>query len=268
MKVLSYIALSLGLLLTFSTLSYSASAQVNLQATGTRTLLTLDDLPSKIRIGEKVSFTGKLTTSDDTPIEGASIVVYSFTAEPRLAPIASIVTDGNGEYRAEWEADAAIVNKPDNDVTKKIPTQVVSIFAQYDGDDTYAPSKSKKSIVSIQPNSVKAFVNADKKAYGANESALVFIAFLDADNNFIDPDSIKADFAYIETTSTSESLHDSPHTSISDELEKKKVGSYTYVTLPLKAGHNQVIIIPFKAGYNTEPVILSLTVIRTGMGRL
>lgn len=266
--MLSYVALSLGLLLTFSTFSYSASAQVNLQATGTRTLLTLDDLPSKIRIGEKISFTGKLTTDDGTPIEEATVVVYSFTAEPRLVPIASIITDSDGEYEAEWEVQAVTTNKPDNDVTRKIPTQVVSIFAQYDGDDTYAPSKSKKSIVSIQPNSVKAFVNADKKAYGANESALVFIAFLDADNNFIDPDSIKADFAYIETTSTSESLHESPHISISDKLEKKKVGSYTYVTPTLKAGHNQIIVIPFKAGYNTEPVSLSLTVIRTGTGHL
>lgn len=258
--MLSYAALTLAILLLSSIPVYYADAQVNLGASGVRTKLTLDDVRSNVRIGDTVTFTGMLTTMDGEPIDQGLVKVYMLTAEPKLILLNTDITS-EGRYEVQWEVQMLEKTRVDTDVITKIPSQAVTVFAQFDGDETYASSKSGKAIISIKPNTVKVFVNTDKKAYRAGETALIFINFIDEDDNFVDPDSIKADFTYVNSTATSMSFITSPHVPIGNDLEKKTEGSYTYLTLKLKAGHNQISVIPFKAGYNIEPATITITVL-------
>ncbi len=265
MNARPHLALSLGFFLVVSTFAFysNANAQVNLKSTGIPTVLAIDDVPAKVRIGEELTLTGTLTTADGKAVSKVKVTVYLLTPEPQLIPLASGLTDSEGRFEVAWKVHTIATNRPDNDVTKKLPSQVFSLFAQFDGDATYSPSKSGKATLSIVPNMIKVFINSDKNAYKPGETALLFINFIDADDNFVDPDSIQADFTYVNQSSTSESLKDSPHTPIGEQLEKKKTGSYTYVTSQLKEGHTQITVIPVKADYNIEPTTITIIVYRT-----
>lgn len=266
MKTPSYVALSLGLLLILSATFVSSSranAQVNLNATGTPTVLTIDDVPARVRIGDNVTLSGTLTTVDGKPIPHVLVNIYLFTPEPRLFVVASGSTGTDGRYEVAWNVQAIVTNKLSNDVTKKLTTQSVSLFAQFDGNGAYAGSKTGKAAVIIEANTIKVFVNTDKNAYKENQTAIVFIAFLDSDDKFVDPDSMTAVFTHVVSSSVSGSLLTNPSIPISEQLEKKKVGSYTYITQPLKAGHNQIMVIPVKAGYNIEPATITIIVLTT-----
>ncbi len=261
--MLQYVALSLGLMLVLSTAFVSyvpANAQVNLNPTGMATVITLDDVPVKVRIGDNITLTGMLTTADGDPISQVPVNIYILTSEPQLIVAASGVTGLDGKYEVMWDVQTIPTTKAIYDVTKALPKQVVSIFAQFEGNEKYAASKTGKSTVKIEPNFIKVFVNSDKKIYAENETAIVFIGFIDADDKFLDPDTIKADFAYVNANPGSVNTIINPHISISDNLEKKKVGSYTYTTAPLKVGHNQVTVVPIKAGYNVQPEVVTITV--------
>jgi hypothetical protein len=98
-------------------------------------------------------------------------------------------------------------------------------------------------------NSLTTFVNTDKKLYREGETAIVVIGFVDEDDEFVDPDSINANFNL------------SP---VTEEIEQKKVGSYSYVTPPLQRGHNQVTVVPAKEGYNIEAEAVTITVLTSG----
>ncbi len=263
MKILPYAALSLGLMLVFSAfVSYvPANAQVNLNKVGTATVITLDDVPVKVRIGDNITLTGMLTTADGDPINQVPVNIYMLTSEPKLIVAASGVTGIDGKYEVTWDVQAIPTKKAAYDVTKALPTQVVSLFAQFEGNEKYAASKTGKSTVKIEANFIKVFINADKKLYTENETAVVFIGFVDSDDKFVDPDTIKADFAHVKSNPGSVNMVLNPHIPISDNLEKKKVGSYTYTTAPLKVGHNQITVIPIKAGYNMETETVTITVL-------
>ncbi len=104
----------------------------------------------------------------------------------------------------------------------------------------FQPEESEleeKSAGTVGANSMRVFVNTDKKEYDVGESAVVFFAFIDADDNFIDPDSINASFNGMP---------------IDDLLERKKAGSFTYMTSPLQQGHSQIMVSPSKAGFDRE----------------
>jgi hypothetical protein len=163
--------------------------------------------------------------------------------------VASGVTGLEGTFEIVWDVKLVPQERALTDVTQKIHTQVVSMFAQFEGDDTYASSKTGKTTVTIEVNSIKTFVNSDKKVYNEGETAIVFVAFVDSDDSFVDPDGINAHFNL---------------TPVADKLEKKKLGSYSFVTPPLERGHNQIIIVPAKEGYNIEAEAVTITVLTKG----
>ncbi len=101
---------------------------------------------------------------------------------------------------------------------------------------------------SLKPaeNSLKIFVNSDKNSYREGEKALIYIAFLDEHDKFVDPDSIKVKM----------NLFLIGHTP-----EKKMVGSYTFVTPPLGRGDNQITVVAQKAMYKIDPSSISITVL-------
>ncbi len=238
-----------------------ANAQVNLNASGTPTTLTLNDVSAKVRLGENVTLSGTLTTLDGHPIDGVPVTVYLMTPEPKIFAVGSSTTSSDGTYQVVWNVQAISKIRPDNDVTQKVTTQTVSLFAQFDGSGSYAPSKTGKVGVVLESNAIKVYINADKNVYKVGDTATVFVAILDLDDNFVDPDTMKATFANVDATSTSRSLGTNPQIPITDQMDHKKVGSYVYITTPLKPGNNQIVMIPFKAGYNTEITSITLIVL-------
>lgn len=247
MKLAHYAAIPLGLMLLLSTglVSYdSAFAQRK-----TPVIVTIDDVPSKVRPGDKATLTGAVMTANEEPLPDVPVNIYILTSDPKLIVVASGVTGLEGTFEIVWDVKLVPQERAFTDVTKKIHTQVVSLFAQFEGDNTYASSKTGKTTVTIEVNSIKTFVNSDKKVYKEGETAIVFVAFVDSDDNFVDPDGINAHFNLIP---------------IADKLEKKKLGSYSFVTPPLERGHNQVTIVPAKEGYNIEAEAVTITVLTKG----
>lgn len=247
MKLTHYAAIALGFALVLSTvtITYDASAQRRQQ----QTIVTIDEVPKRVRPGWTIPLTGMVTDIEGNPMPNIPITVYLLTSDPKLVPAASGVTGLEGNYEVVWNVKLIEQQKAFTDVTQKVDTQVMSLFVQFDGDDRFASSKTSKTTVTIDVNSVQTFVNTDKKVYREGESALVAINFIDEDDEFLDPDSINANFNLNRVTG---------------ELEKKQVGSYTYTTPPLQRGHNQITVVPSKAGYNIEAEAVTITVLSEG----
>lgn len=243
MKWASYAAIPLGLLLLFSVVLVPFDGAFAQKKTATD--ITLDEFPSKVRPGDKTALTGMVTTADGEPIPDLAVNIYVLTSDPKLIVVASGVTGLEGTYEIVWDVKLIPQEKAFTDVTQKIHTQVMSMFAQFEGDDQYMASKTKKSTVTIEVNSITTFVSTDKKEYREGETATIFIGFVDSDDMFVDPDSINAHFNL---------------DSIADKLEKKKEGSYTFVTPPLDKRYNQITIVPAKEGYNIEAEAVTITV--------
>ncbi|MEM2760027.1 MAG: hypothetical protein QXU32_10695 [Nitrososphaerales archaeon] len=247
MKSQYYAAIPLGLMLLASTglvFQNDALAQRKMP-----TIVTIDEVPSKVRPGDRVTLTGTVMTADEEPLSNIPVNIYLLTSDPQLIVAASGVTGLEGTYEIVWEVKLIPRDRPLDDVTQKIHTQIASLFAQFEGDDRFASSKTSKSTVTIEVNSIKTFVNSDKKVYREGDTAIIFIGFVDSDDEFVDPDSINANFNL---------------SSIVGKLEKKKEGSYTFVTPPLERGHNQVTVVPKKEGYNIEAEAVTITVLTTG----
>jgi len=247
MKVARYAAVPLGLMLLLSVVLVSNNdvfAQRKVP-----TIVTIDEVPSKVRPMDQVALTGMVMTADEDPIPNVSVNIYLLTSDPKLIVVASGVTGLEGTYEIVWDVKLVPRERALTDVTQKIHTQVASLFAQFEGDDVYAASKTAKTTVTIEVNSVKTFVSSDKKEYREGDSALVFIAFVDSDDEFLDPDSMNVNFNL---------------TPISSELDRKQIGSYTYTTPPLLRGHNQITVVPSKEGYNIQAEAVTITVLTTG----
>lgn len=244
MKILPYVAVSMGLILVLS----AGLASNNLPANAAKqkaTVITIDEVPGKVRPGDTVTLTGTLTTADGEPVNQVPVNIILLTSDPRLVVAASGVTSPDGTYEISWDVELIPTDKALTDVTQKMQTQVVSLFAQFDGDEQFAPSKTGKSTVSIQVNAIKTFVNTDKKVYNKGEVAIIFIGFVDSDDEFVDPDGINANFNL---------------NPVGVDLEKKKTGSYTYTTPPLEEIYNQFSVVPTKEGYNIQTEVVTITV--------
>ncbi|MGH9922897.1 MAG: hypothetical protein ACRD38_09110 [Nitrososphaerales archaeon] len=248
MKMLSYAAVSLGLMLVLSAglVSYNIPA---IAAKQKATIVTIDEFPTKVRPGDQITLTGMLTTADGEPISQSPVNIYILTSEPQFIVVATGVTGIEGTYEVVWDVELVPIYKAIMDVTKSFDTQVVSLLAQFEGDEFYAASKTGKTTVTIEVNSIKTFVTTDKKVYKEGETAIVFIGFVDSDDVFLTPDSINANF------------NQDP---IADKLELKKVGSFTFITPALQKGHNQVSVVPDKEGYNTQTEVVTITVLTPG----
>lgn len=244
---LAYYAIPMGLMLFLSAglVPYNdAFAQRKIP-----TIVTIDDVPSVVRPGDKVTLTGEVMTAAEVPIPDVPVNIYLLTSEPRMVKVASGVTGLEGIYEIVWNVKLLERERAPNDVTRQIPTQIAVLFAQFEGDDRFSNSKTGTTTIRIEANSIKTFINADKKVYREGDVATVFIAFIDADDEFVDPEMINANFNL---------------TPIAEELENPRVGSYVYVTPPLQRGHNQITVVPTKEGYNIQAEAVTITVLTEG----
>ena len=194
-------------------------------------------------VGDEITFDGVLTTADGEPIRGAEISIVKLIPKPEIIVIASGVTGIEGDFSLSWTTEFTEIEKAPQDVTKKIFQENVAIFAQFEGDDQYMASRSAKNTAVIHANAIDTFVNSDKNLYTQGQSAIVFMAFVDSNDEFIDPDSIRV------------VLNDQEV-----EAEKKKTGSYTLEIESLPKEHTQLFVIPKKDGYNLENGYLTIIV--------
>jgi hypothetical protein len=213
---------------------------VEFEMTGCTNSMTCN---AELFVGDMVEFTGALMTEDGEPIPNAEVTVYKFIPKPELVPIAEGVTGIDGEFTLSWTAEFTSMEKAPNDVTKKIPTETVTIFAQFEGDDRYGASRSSKNTATLSVNALNIFVNSEKNLYKQGESALVFIAIVDSHDEFVDPDGLRVVLNDREV-----------------EVEQKKVGSYTLTIPTLPKEHTQLIVIPRKEGFNIETGFLTIIV--------
>ena len=92
-------------------------------------------------------------------------------------------------------------------------------------------------------NELKTIINSDKNLYRQGDSSLIYMAFLDNRDEFIDPDSLRVVLNNQEV-----------------QVEKKKVGSYVLTIPMLPKEHTQVFVIPVKEGYNIDNGFLTIIV--------
>jgi len=214
------------------------------------TQLTVDPLPECTNMfqcnatflaGDTVKFTGVLTDSAGRFVPDAKINIYSFTATD-IQLLTSAVTERDGTFKTTWKTQFT-GTKVAGETFKQQISEVLTIFAKFEGDDKYAPSQSGKIVITVKIKDLITVAATDKKLYREGDTALVFVNFIEAEaegrnikyGNFIDPDSMRV-------TYDNEPV----------QLSKKKTGSYTFVTPPLTVGHHQLVITPAKEGYNSR----------------
>jgi hypothetical protein len=194
-------------------------------------------------LGDTVTFTGTLTDMDGRPVPGAEVNIIKFLPKPAQVVVASGVTGIDGAYTLTWTAEFTPVEKAFQDVTTQILEENVVFYAQFNGDDKYSAARTAKATATISANTISTSVNSEKRVYSAGESALIFIAFVDSNDEFVDPTSIRV-------------LIDDQEV----QAENKKTGSYTVTTPPLTVEHHQVIVIPQNEGYNLKTGFLTVQV--------
>ena len=243
-KVVAVLSGIVLLLSTTATLNTFAAKQqpvsISFEMNGCKNDLTCG---AEFLVGDMVTFSGTLTTEDGAPIPGANINIVKLLPKPELVVIASGVTGIDGAYDLTWIAQFTPREVVSTDVLKKFLDENVVLFAQFEGDANYAEARTGKLTATIRANQVFTSVNSEKRVYGPGESALVFIGFIDSNDQFVDPDSIRV-------------LYDDQEV----QVEKKKTGSYTVMTPTLTVAHHQVIVIPKKEGYNIETGFITVQV--------
>ena len=244
MKPAQYVTITLVMIVLVSAVVVSYDAAFAQRKSSA--IITIDEVPKKVRPGETVPLTGMVMTTTGEKISNAPVNIVLLTSDPRLIVVATGVTGLEGTYEIEWNVKFIPQERAFTDVTRQIDTQVASLFAQFEGNDNASASKTDKTTITIDVNSIKTFVNTDKRQYREGEAATVFIGFVDEDDEFVDPDSMNVNFNL---------------NSIISELEKKKVGSYIYLTPALQSGHNQITVVPNKAGFNIQAQAITITVL-------
>lgn len=198
---------------------------------------------AQVYTGNTIKFTGVLTDGDGTPIPDATVNIVELIPTPDTVVIASATTDTDGMFEAEWIVKLSMQTTAFQDVTRQFRTESVTAYAEFPGDDEFAPSRSNKLIMSVTVNSIHTIANSDKTTYNEGETVTIFIAFVDSADNFIDPESV---FASLNNQLV--------------ELEKKKEGSYTFTIRDIPRQHTQFLVVPDSPGYNAVTAYLTIIV--------
>jgi len=100
------------------------------------TTLRLDQIPSQVRSGDSLTFTGKLT-SQGKAVSGALVYIYEddpFKADQRIG---FTRTNSNGEFSIPWKVTAGLVEID------------FDIYATFNGDDSYAYARTPNQEMSV-----------------------------------------------------------------------------------------------------------------------
>ena len=198
---------------------------------------------AKVFTGDTIKFTGMLTDNNDLPLHDEEVRISVLIPTPEIIVLTTTMTDVDGIFTAEWTAKLSRQSTAFQDVTRQFLSEGLEVFAEFTGDEKMAPSKSKRLSMTVTVNTVHTTMNSDKTQYQEGDTVLIFLAFLDSNDEFIDPDTIRASW-----------------NNKAIELEKKKEGSYTFTIENLERQHQQIIVVPDKAGLNANTAFLTLIV--------
>jgi len=198
---------------------------------------------AQVFTGTTIKFTGVLTDEDGETLPDMPVNIIALIPTPELVTLATTTTNIDGVFEAEWVAKLSTQKTAFQDVTKKLLSESLTVFAEFEGNEELAPSKSNKLTMSVTVNTIHTLVNSDKTQYNEGDTVTIFIAFIDSADNFIDPERIFA-------TLNNESV----------ELEKKKEGSYTFTIAGVARQHQQLIIVPDTEGFNATTAYLTIIV--------
>ncbi len=255
--------------ITTSSTVRDASAALDLSATkGTPTSIVLDPLPGSVtsttsgdsavsravlHTGEKVTFTGKLVTSNGDALSNMPVKMYVLTPTPEQKLVGSAVTGIDGSFSVTWAVEPYYVKPALQETLKSSGSRTMNIFATFEGKDTFNPSKSGKMAIDVKNWDLILQMASDKSMYRQGDKAVVFINVLQGDKfgvsggidygDFVTPDSIKATFD-----------------GKAIQIEKKKEGSYTFIVDSITKEHHQLIVNSGKQGYNPGTAFLTLIV--------
>ena len=119
-------------------------------------------------------------------------------------------------------------------------------FTPLHGGDRLPYTNVVKNTDAIDVGSIRAIINTDKQVYREGERAMLFIGFVDANDKFINPDSMDVGFNILPFDRT---------------LEKKKLGSYTYMTPPLTSNDHHITLVLQKEGHNIQTETVNIIVL-------
>ncbi len=278
MTAIKSLAVITGLLLVMSTLATSGIAHalptisftantpqtidpngsyVDLDHDKARTQITMDPLPgcsdasrsgrttctAAVFAGDDVKFSGKLMTADGEGIAQKSIKIYSRPPPGiEFTLLTSTVTGTDGSYEVVWNVKLPTFKQTYQETVKKRLSQPLVVFAVFEGNEKLAYAKSTFQAVTIMVKDLITTVKSDKTQYAAGETAVIFIGFFSF-GDFIDPTVINAFFD-----------------GKSIVLEKKKEGSYVFITPSLTKEHHQLAIMPQKEGFNANGAFYTIIV--------
>ena len=228
MKYAVYVAMISGLALLLS------GTIINVNAIGTPTDITLSVSSSRVQLNDTVVFSGSLVNSNTGDgIWGKPVTIYR---EGPIIPIAiaSLTTGIDGKFDTEW-----IATLDENKDT------LVTVFAQFDGDDVISPSRTGKKTITIELTPLELVISTDmdKNRYQLGDKALFSVAFNDGTVNFVDPDFIRVtyDGKFI-------------------EMKNVDVGRYTFETPYLvKFAQHQFGVFAEKWGFSSTQKSITIT---------
>jgi hypothetical protein len=191
--------------------------------------------------GEEITFSGILVDEDSAGIPHASVNIYHLLST-ETKPLVSAMTGADGTFEVKWTAQF-FDKKSVGETFKQQISERFDVYAQFDGSDKYAPSRSGKLVFTVMMKDMFTFVETDKNAYKEGSSAFIFVNFIETEVredgfslvDFVDPDTIRATYDNKPVT-----------------LIKKKAGSYVFTTPPLELGHHQLVVSAEKAGHNSR----------------
>ena len=198
---------------------------------------------AKVFTGNTIQFTGMLTDQNGMPLRDKEVRITALIPTPELVVLTTATTDIDGMFTAEWMVKLSKQTTAHQDVTRQFQTESLEVFAEFPGDANTAPSKSNRLSMTVTVNTVHTTVNSDKTLYKEGDGVLIFVAFIDSNDEFIDPDSIHA-------TWNNQLI----------KLEKKTEGSYTFMIENLAKRHQQIVVVPHKEGLNASTAFLTIIV--------
>ena len=161
-----------------------------------------------LHIGEKIVFTGNMMTRKGDMLPNMPVSIYALTPTPEQKLVGSAVTGIDGSYSVTWVVEPYDIKPALQETSKSQGSQTMSIFATFEGNDTFNPSKSgDRNCCGNVPVNVKSWdlivqMESDKTLYEQGDTATVFVNFIQGDRfggqidyrDFVAPDVIKATY--------------------------------------------------------------------------
>jgi len=96
---MKFLIICLSLVLVFTLFMPTAFAQYY------EAVLVLDPIPSQVFVGDTITFSGKLSTTDGHIIKQATVVIKDDVTFDIDTVLGTVITDENGKFSGEWEAE-------------------------------------------------------------------------------------------------------------------------------------------------------------------